>query len=166
LDVSYGPSTWSADENLDVPVFFFGNKNETFVNYLEAVLVDNEVTRYWDSGDLELVEEDKDPGLYFYAAGPNGVGRPDFKYDPDKTSSRTREIIKLLREKNVKVFTSKGRTLDVFRFLLDGESFYSAVGHTSIPKISNANMPDLRWCHSEFAIIPTKNSLNVLFFET
>lgn len=176
LDVSYGPSTWSADGNLDVPVFFFGNKNKTFVNYLETMFNNNDVVHYltkeipgaWSIGDLKLIE-DRNSWLYFRIIGPNGVGRPDFKYNPDKTSPKTKEIIKLLEEKNVKVFESKlGKTLDVFRLLLNGESFYSGDGHTSIPKLSNANanMPDLRWCHSEFAIIPTRNSLNVLFFET
>ncbi|OGZ84922.1 MAG: hypothetical protein A2599_01830 [Candidatus Staskawiczbacteria bacterium RIFOXYD1_FULL_39_28] len=35
-----------------------------------------------------------------------------------------------------------------------------------IPAIRHPDIKPLRWCHAELAIIPTKRSLNVLFFET
>jgi len=35
-----------------------------------------------------------------------------------------------------------------------------------IPIVKNALRKPLRWCHAECALVPTKRSLNVLFFET
>lgn len=35
-----------------------------------------------------------------------------------------------------------------------------------IPVVRHPNIKPLRWCHAECALVPTKRSLNVLFFET
>ena len=35
----------------------------------------------------------------------------------------------------------------------------------AVPIIHAPDVPILRWCHSELAIVPTKKSLRVLFFE-
>jgi hypothetical protein len=35
-----------------------------------------------------------------------------------------------------------------------------------LPIVRGFNIEPLRWCHAEFALVPTKRSLNVLFFET
>ena len=42
-------------------------------------------------------------------------------------------------------------------------------GEVSLPyfgRLENSSKRQLRWCHAELALVPTKRSLNVLFFET
>ena len=39
-------------------------------------------------------------------------------------------------------------------------------GHPVIPVVKHPDIKPLRWCHAELALVPTKRSLNILFFET
>ena len=52
-----------------------------------------------------------------------------------------------------------------FNSIINGD----ILSESSEPRITCVRHPDikpLRWCHSEIALVPTKRSLNVLFFET
>jgi hypothetical protein len=64
--------------------------------------------------------------------------------------ARDKKLLKYLRERNPNLPPQRPR----------GEIFLNYFGGEA-----NNNERPLRWCHAELALVPTKKSLNVLFFE-
>lgn len=71
------------------------------------------------------------------------------------------------RDKNIHFVRGKkfAKNIDFIRKLLDGIQIITKDGYRQIPVIQHPDIPPLRWCHAEMALVPTKRSLNVLFFE-
>ena len=60
----------------------------------------------------------------------------------------------------------KGEDYNRLSSLISGKAISGEHHHPSIPVIRHPDIKPLRWCHSELAVMPTKKSLNVLFFDT
>ena len=76
---------------------------------------------------------------------------------------------KICVERDLPVFKGQRvRNISFLRILSEGIDTASVApfGEATIPAVSSVEIKPLRWCHSDLAIIPTKKSLNILFFES
>jgi len=56
-------------------------------------------------------------------------------------------------------------SIEKLKILRDGKPMRKRTEPT-LPCVRHPDVKPLRWCHAELALVPTKRSLNVLFFET
>ena len=115
----------------------FGNKNKRLVEYINAIL---------ETEDIKI-----EKWYRYHDAESEKEGKWDVSFGEPHYYKRDYSILKSLKNRE---------TIDDSIFP-DHELKTSLFGNSAFP----IKKP-LRWCHAELAIIPTKRSLNVLFFET
>jgi hypothetical protein len=133
--------------------------------------------------DFNNLPEDKKAGIYRFFV--HGCGQAFFGLDSIATpvflfTNKNKvflEYVESVLNNQIMCINKEGETeniLDSFapnkRFqnvlnkILRGE--ISKMGEVWIPSLKHPDIKPLRWCHSECALVPTKRSLNILFFET
>ncbi|MDO8511985.1 MAG: hypothetical protein Q7S57_01830 [bacterium] len=143
------------------PVFVFSNRSENLNEYIDSVMSNPDTRKmaedpYEEKNEIDLLRpgtdeyEKKLQILKPYLLGIN----PDANYEQN------------LKENNVlipKTYLAGGtKTL---RLLREGTPLIKNL-EPKIPLIRHPDIKPLRWCHAELALVPTKRSLNILFFET
>ena len=76
------------------------------------------------------------------------------KIKPDEATVNGLKILREGKDVNSEVYTNDGRI-----YHENGEREWD------IPCIRYPGIAPIRWCHAELALVPTKKSLNILFFE-
>jgi hypothetical protein len=76
---------------------------------------------------------------------------------------------------NQKYYDTRNSTIvkesETIQSIINGEANKHASGmgrfhEENIPSVKHPDIKPLRWCHADLALVPTKRSLNILFFET
>ncbi len=145
---------WADDYS--TPIFIFSNRNRAFNDYINAVLSNSETKEMLKSQDYNWGVERKDEK--FELISPNSPQYIEYL-------SRLSELQNLEEYRKNNVLVPKGNFDAVNRLKVIKEGI-PILGGLNIPIIRHPNIRPLRWCHAELALIPTKRSLNVLFFET
>jgi hypothetical protein len=158
LSVEMGGQSWEA--KIDTPMFIFGNRNKAFVEYIESIFT-NPAAR-------KIMEPQWDFDNPLSVVRP---GSPEYnKILKEYLTMRADEFQKagvLLTSMRSNMETKKFKNVNYLKFLIDGQPMFRYGGHHPyIPAIKHPDIKPLRWCHAEIAIVPTRNNLNVLFFET
>jgi hypothetical protein len=151
-NMSVGVESWL--DQIQTPIYVFGNKNKAFVHYLESILhnpgIKEALSHSWPYGWKEKFDklDLADQKTLDYWANLGYLSEAE-------------------REEQGEIFEESGAmSFDSLRYLIEGKKIMYHTGHPCIPVVRHPDIPELRWCHAEMAIVPTKKNLNVLFFET
>lgn len=153
-NMSVGVESWL--DPLQTPVYVFGNRNKAFVNYIESILQNSEIkaalAASWPRGWKEHFEE----------SDLTALNQEQIDYWTNFGYFGKNE------QKQGEIFSLDGHSeyFDCLRYLIEGRKIKHLMGHPYIPIVRHPDIPKFRWCHAELALVPTKRSLNVLFFET
>jgi len=171
-DEPYNPS-WTDG----LPMFAFGGKNGAFVDYIKSILSNDEVLRIlqytgWEvDTPLDVIDGSADINIREKALMDAYTHNRT-----DETFNLYKDRVKRLLDAEVDIVenvrtTSDIKNTEMLKLLIENKPLHVANwclkgGHPFIPIVHHPDVRPLRWCHAELAIIPTKRSLNVLFFET
>ena len=144
---------------LRAPAFIFGPKNRVFKEYVEAIIKNDETKRILELGHWE------DNPIYLIDPTSEKYGRAfDKRYHNERLEEESREDNAFVRDPDRK--TQIVRNIQYIKLLAKGTKIEASESEATIPVIKHSDIKPLRWCHAECALVPTKRSLNVLFFET
>lgn len=146
---------WGWSEGFATPIFVFSNKNKMLNQYIDSVLSDpmaREEIGEASEEDFNLVTLDSPEYSKIFSKRKYSEGEGYKEY------CRKNGIAILKRNLNV----SNG--VNTLKILRDGVPITKDT-EMIIPYVERKDAA-LRWCHAECALVPTKRSLNVLFFET
>jgi hypothetical protein len=138
-NMSVGSSSSPWIDPIQTPIYVFGHRNRAFVNYISKISENSDIKRVLNlMGWVDTQEDDLFTENVF----------------KDENDNQTR--------------TSPRKNLTRLEKFTKGSPVEDNIltGHPFIPIIRHPDAPKFRWCFAEMAIVPTKRSLNVLFFET
>ena len=175
VEVRQAQRVWSSDEKFDDIYKFFTNEGYPSPGTLVHTMNPNEVSNDTEESNKNI-EKFKKEGLYFqkienvnmffggvriwlsrYNTPVFVFGNRNNKFNEyidsvladENISPRKKKYLQLVKDRKIGV-TSGGGEYEI----------------TSFGKTKDSKIGSLRWCHAELALVPTKRSLNVLFFET
>ncbi len=155
---------WPHD--FDTPFFCFGKKNKNFSAYIESILndsyarsyMDGTLKRGWEQSPIELIGSDSEDYETIYNDNYANKG-----YASNRSVDQLKEDGVLLMKRGAR---RANRNLETIKLILEGKNVLWNSSQIEIPIFQNLDgTKPLRWCDSQVALIPTKRSLNVLFFE-
>lgn len=160
------------------PVYLFGAENSAFRDYCASITQNREIlsllqqngytdqaTRLVMPGSPEFEEQYSE---YFRKSEESsrkyGHKVPDFRIE----NLKKQELIKHGIPLEVKDNSSRN-SIEFLRLIAQGISSSGSPtlkgGARTIPIVKHPEIRPLKWLHSDLAIVPTKGSLNILFFE-
>lgn len=174
---------------INAPVFVFGGQNKLFVDYVNSITSNLEaremlkLSGWGASSPIELITRDS-PDFEKYKRLFNGheaIIRPKIDFPPEYLSDEwvnypefdnESDRIEYERIKNdVRIAIESCKPYDIeissCRWLFEEKDVLYYQGFPPfIPVIRHPDIKPLRWSHSELAIIPKEDKLEILFFET
>ncbi len=156
------------------PMYIFGPRNGAFREYLKTI-IDNKETRAmlekagWKDEKISLIGPESDN----YADAI--IKQLRERMLPFKSEEDIAQAIKQALSQKVSAIDEAGKyqqrlfmNIDHLRLLSEGIAVLGggSLEERKIPSVVHPDVMPLRWCHAELAIIPTRRSLNVLFFES
>lgn len=162
LDTMSGESVFNS--NIRTPVYFFGNENKNFTDYIRAIL-QNKYTQEqlidseWKDEPLDLIKPDD----LDWAAAVDDYELSYLGNEQEGLQERRQNY----HDRNIHFIRGKkiAKNIDFLRKLIDGVPIITKDAYRQIPIVQHPDILPLQWCHAEMALVPTKRSLNVLFFE-
>ncbi|MBI4087243.1 MAG: hypothetical protein HY434_00215 [Candidatus Liptonbacteria bacterium] len=160
------------------PVYLFGADNSAFRNYCASITQNREIMSllqkngYTDQPTNLVVpgspEFDEQFSEYFQRTQEynrkHGYKDSDFELENLKKQELIRHGVPLEVKDN-----SARNSVEFLRLIARGISSSGSPtllgGARTIPVVKHPEVRPLKWLHSDLAIVPTKRSLNILFFE-
>ncbi len=158
FDLFCSPSKmWT--QSIRNPVFIFGNNNQALKAYAMSVFKSDEAVRIMNL--QHDTQEDPQSNPEFIVPESPEYSEEMKKMYGEKALEKEKKNI----EAGVVIPKDYPQGINGLKVLLSGAS----IPEVYEPRLTCIRHPDikpLRWCHAELALVPTKRSLNVLFFET